>query len=360
MVCDQAGQRCRVKRKITSTRSESGDSHVTSHRATITFKAGEPPKAFTLHHTGEGKPWTWPNRHSPIFMGQTWRFLSDDCALELVPLCDAGARPVSTPPLCDRLEVWPVCWDLPDSLIADHPAEVEAMRRDHLAGKHEYLDRNDTWMHWLETKGKLELWFKLRSPEMERHWLSSYTPPGSTLFLWAGTAGCVSHEVRERIQFRADFHRGAQVETIWLADCAPDSLTVEEKQLSPAFFSRQEELLRKRDAVNARERKLVADKTSLETLKARSRKEAARQARQRAQQNVPREVVRAELKVGDRGVLKICSRYKVKWPKTRGELDRLVIKNTRHKRAVEEAAGKRIKKYAQERRGSPKATSGSF
>ena len=227
--------------------------------AAITFSPGEPPQEFTLHHRGAGKPWSWPNPHCPDFTGQTWRYLADDCALELVPLCDGEARPVAAPPVCDRLTIWPVCWGYPDSLVTNHPNEVEAMRRDHFAGKHELIDGNHTFEFWLECFGKLRLWLvsdadgkpKFRTAEMEQRWLSSYTPPGSTLFLWAGTAGCVSHAVRERIQFRADFHRGDHVETIWLADCAREFLTVEERKLSPGYRAQEDARLRKQAELTA-------------------------------------------------------------------------------------------------------------
>ena len=47
---------------------------------------------------------------------------------------------LSAPPVSDRLAIGPVRWGYPDSLVADHPAEVEVMRRDHFAGKHELID----------------------------------------------------------------------------------------------------------------------------------------------------------------------------------------------------------------------------
>ena len=57
------------------------------------------------------------------FAGDNWWLPSDQCAIDLKPLCDSIAQPVNARPVFDRVEVWPVQWGYPDSLIAErgHP-----------------------------------------------------------------------------------------------------------------------------------------------------------------------------------------------------------------------------------------------
>ena len=137
--------------------------------AKITFNPGASPESFLIHCIGNGSPWIWPNPENPIFTGQTWRFLTDDVAVELVPLCDAEARLVKASPPFDWLEISPV----------------------------------------------------------------SALPEGSSLIAFAGFNSFIRRDALPLIIFRADFHQGEKCETIWLAGCHKRLLTVEEKNLLP-------------------------------------------------------------------------------------------------------------------------------
>ena len=337
--------------------------------ARIIFKDGDQSQEFNFHSRSEGRTWFWPSQDDSRFAGLTWRFVADAEAVELRPLCDAEARLltekdaqgrlVSLPPQCDRLEIWPVRWGYPDSLVTDYPAEVEEMRQDHLAGKHGLGDSNNTWDYWLEEFGKPCLWENFATEDMKRRWLSWRTPPGCTLHTFAGQGGDrIRREILECIQFRADFHNGDRCETIWLAACAKDTLTADEKRLGPNFKAQEEESLRRRNAVETKSENNIAKKmglveleANLETVKAQNLKRTELLVQQRAQQPVERGQVRDALKVKtDAGVKKICHRHQVEWPKNQGELDKLVLKNERRKREVGDALGKRNKIAAQKRR----------
>ena len=337
--------------------------------ARIIFKDGDQSQEFNFHSRSEGRTWFWPSQDDSRFAGLTWRFVADAEAVELRPLCDAEARLltekdaqgrlVSLPPQCDRLEIWPVRWGYPDSLVTDYPAEVEEMRQDHLAGKHGLGDSNNTWDYWLEEFGKPCLWENFATEDMKRRWLSWRTPPGCTLHTFAGQGGDrIRREILECIQFRADFHNGNRCETIWLALCAKDTLSAEEKRLAPAFIAQEEKILRKQEAVEtksgkniARKLKLVVLEANLEAERRQRQKEDARLAKQRAVQPVTRAECCEELNVGERQLRIISKRFAVDVPQTRGQLDSLLRKDQRHKKVIAGALTARNKASAKKRRG---------
>jgi len=94
-------------------------------------------------------------------------------------------------------------------------------------------DDTISWPDWLERFGKIELWAKFRTPEMERQWLSCRTLPGCTLSALAGFDSYIPRQVLGKIQFRADFHQGDKVTTIWLAQCAKSLLSDGEMRTLP-------------------------------------------------------------------------------------------------------------------------------
>lgn len=193
---------------------------------------------------------TGSNAHSEEFIihrfaGDNWRLLSDECAIYLNPVCDSIAQPINARPVFDRVEVWPVQWGYPDSLIADYPAEVERMKKAHFAGKHELIDGNLTWETWLKEFGVPILWGKHSTPGLEKAWLNNRTGPGFRLSLLAGTR-TPSHHVSKAdlnaIRFRADFHHGHDCSTGYLSGCAKQPLHVDEARSLPSFIAEQEKL----------------------------------------------------------------------------------------------------------------------
>ncbi len=212
-------------------------------KAIIKFTEAELPQEFILHRTGEGKVWAFPDQNNPIFKTESWRMLANDTAIELVGICDAQASFVKMPRNFDPLEIWPVRWGYPDALIQDHPEEVAQMEKDHREGKHDLVGETISWPEWLERFGKIELWMRFRTPEMERHWLSSRTSPGSSLSTLAGFQGYIPRQVLGEIRFRADFHQGDKVTTIWLACCDKSLLSDAEIRTLPGYLADQEKLI---------------------------------------------------------------------------------------------------------------------
>jgi hypothetical protein len=167
--------------------------------------------------------------------GNGWRLLSDQCALELEPVCDSLARPVTAIPDFDQMEVFPVHWGLPDSLIADHPEEVEAMKRKHYEGAHALRDGCLLWELWLQQCGKWDLWFRHRTPALESVWLNERVGPGFRLVLLATGDRYVSKDDLNAIRFRAEFfYEGKNCSTAYLSRCAKQPLHVDEVRLLPS------------------------------------------------------------------------------------------------------------------------------
>jgi DNA-directed RNA polymerase specialized sigma24 family protein len=212
--------------------------------ASITFRHGEPAKPFTPR-TGESK---------------LWRFVGDDFAAVLDPICHHQARAVKRcqvvegkvaeePPQFDHLEVWPVQWGIPDSIVTTNPAGVEKWLRKFYAHKPEA--EKAEWEAWLEQIGKRLLWWEFRTPELERDWLSSAGGAGRGLSLHArkpriGFTNPLNVDLRdlERIRFRADFSRHDELTTIYLADRLEDELTPDERRTSPRYIELEEKRLR--------------------------------------------------------------------------------------------------------------------
>ena len=206
--------------------------------AKITFEPEAEPQLLQFHTTCTDNP---------------WRFLADDTAVELVPVCDSLAQTVPKPPLCDRLEIWPVRHGFPPSLIKNHPDEVEKMRLDHHAGLHDLIDGNLTWDAWLNSCGIFELWLRHHTPEMSKQWINcdNVISDGSKVFKLDGQSGSnsftkVRRSALQGIHFRADFHLGMNFQTVYLAVCIKTPLTTGERKLSPGHVAREDELIRKR------------------------------------------------------------------------------------------------------------------
>ena len=165
-------------------------------------------------------------------------------------------RSVPKPPLSDHIEIWPVRWGFPGSLIEQHPDEVEQMRLDHYAGLHDLINCNLTWEAWLNDMGIFLLWLLHRTPELERQWLNcdNVISDGSNVFKLAGQSesnGClkVRRPDLDGIRFRADCYLGEKFQTVYLAACLKSPLTTDERKLSPGHAAREDELIRKRTAL---------------------------------------------------------------------------------------------------------------
>jgi hypothetical protein len=201
---------------------------------TITFALGEPARPFTP-------------RRDP---SNPWRLIGDEFAADLSPVCYALAQAVKhgdKPPLFDRLEIWPVQWGIPDSILTDHPAEVEELRRKLYDPKPEVEKAALPLADWLEQTAKRELWkkhCKHLAPELVRQWLTPVGGAGRALFLHARKrhfTNPLNVYLRdlERIRFRADFgHRGS-VTTIYLDACLQARLTPDEERISPVFQAQE-------------------------------------------------------------------------------------------------------------------------
>lgn len=245
--------------------------------AEIIFDLDQPPQKFLLHHTG---------------LGNQWRFLADEAAVVLAPLCDTWSRPVAAPPLFDRLEIWPHRWGCPD-FSQTNPVEYGELKRRFLAGEFRPQDipmpppdkLEQYWPRFLEQLGEDMLWHQCATEAMKRHWLNAFDEfgPGFRLFMFAQPSPDERRTIEptiladhlERIRFRADFHNGANCQTIYLAGCIAGLLTPEEQRLSPIFIAQEEARLRKQEAFAVTEAenielkmKLVLAETKLATLQA--------------------------------------------------------------------------------------------
>jgi hypothetical protein len=231
------------------------------HSAHIIFKTGEPPKEFPRIRTDDRN---------------YWRFVGDESAFILVPLCGLSARPgpvphtayepagvlqpwaLTDPRPFDRLEVWPVRWGFPESLLTDHASEVADLERRFLAGEFDRAfeerpanaaERAPHWETWLREAGLAILWRRHATDNMHRHWLNDADDYGlgSVLRLLAQDRAdkkktafpTVTQDDLDRIRFRADFHLDERRFPFFLTDCKPDELTPAEVQASPAFVAEQ-------------------------------------------------------------------------------------------------------------------------
>lgn len=245
--------------------------------ARITFADEATPETFTFHSTA-----SVPSK----FNGRVWRFLADDTAIILVPLCDSLARPVTELPLVDRMEIQPCRWGYPD-FSQTHAKEVEQLKRRFLGGEFPPGEgrllppdhREQQWPAFLEQIGNAMLWKQCATVEMRRHWLNEQWPtyPEQTgnAMLWKQ---CTTKEMKQqllkehsagfalsmfaqrhyalprtaeptitlddlhRIRFRADFYHSESRQTIYLRDCATAPLTDLERCNSPAHLARLEKL----------------------------------------------------------------------------------------------------------------------
>ena len=216
--------------------------------ATITFSLGSAPVKFTLHSTEQGREWDWPRPDQSEFTGTTWRLLASDCAIELWPICgDEAQLTDDQPPPFDRLEIHPVAWGYPDSLLKDHPAEVEQWRQDHRAGKCDIGNRRLPWCKFLDQIVKPDLWRRFATEELARYWLNKLDGPGQPLFVFAGTTfggdtARIPKSILPEIKLRAEFYQGDTCQTIYLHKCAKGNLTDEELRNSPTHIARLEAL----------------------------------------------------------------------------------------------------------------------
>lgn len=299
--------------------------------ATIVFKRGQEPVALDLRPAGRDKP---------------WRLLSEKIAVELVPICDDVANSIEAMPPCERLNIRPVAWGYPDSLLSDYPEEVESMRQDHLAGKHDLVDGNYTWPRWLEIYGKAELWHRHHTPEMEPDWLNWRDGAGFRLQLYSkfphpSLSGNrpANSEAINKIRFRADFYAGKSCRTVFFESCQQLPLTLDEISSSPAYIAQQCQLAEKQ--------------VEVEQLKIQNRREEQERNRLQNQLPVTKDEVMVALGVKtDRGALAIFKRHGLEdWPKEKGELAELVRMHQRRKKYNGEKLAKRNKANAVRSRG---------
>jgi hypothetical protein len=240
--------------------------------AEIVFAVGQQPQTFSFHLTAQGNP---------------WRFLADKTAIVLVPLCDTRCRPVSAPPLFDRLEIRPCRWGCPD-FSQTNPIEFAELKRRFLAGEFPPQDipmpprdkLEQYWPNFLNQLGEQMLWEQYATDDMKRHWINAFgefTSPGSKLFNFAQSdphqRRCAEPTILQSalggIKFRADFCDGESRQTIYLADCKPELMTTYEKQLSPSFIAQEKERVRKQKELAVAETKNLAQKKKLAAAEAK-------------------------------------------------------------------------------------------
>jgi len=198
--------------------------------ALITFELAAEPQRLEFHTISGDNP---------------WRYLGEDTAVELVPVCDSLAQAVPKPPLSDRLEIWPVRQGFPASLIKDYPDEAEQLLLEY-AWTQDVITFNLTWESWLNDHGPYRLWLRHRTPELDKHWLNSNNvlSDRSAVYMLPGTnEGSRNPTVRrdaiDGIRFRADYHLGEKFQTVYLAACIQSPLTTDERRHSPGHEARE-------------------------------------------------------------------------------------------------------------------------
>ncbi len=238
--------------------------------AEIVFAVGQNTQQFRFHHTASGN---------------AWRYLADETAVVLAPICDTLARPVSVPPLFDRLEIWPCHWGYPD-FSQTNPLEYADLKSRFLAGEYppsdipmpplDQLERY--WPSFLSDYGNQILWEKCANDETHRHWLNNLEEltsisAGFRLFMFAQES---PHQLRgpeptvlvkdlEHIRFQAKFYNGEKYQTIYLVDCKTDLLTLDERRLSPQFIAQEQERFHKQTELEETKAKNIADMNSAAT-----------------------------------------------------------------------------------------------
>ena len=93
--------------------------------ASVIFRPCAPPETFTFHSAAPCGQSSWRSRGKAQFTGHTWRFLAENCAVELSPVAELRPsedhvtdvapveRPTDNPPPCTRIEIHPVTWAYP-------------------------------------------------------------------------------------------------------------------------------------------------------------------------------------------------------------------------------------------------------
>ncbi len=256
-----------------------------------------------------------------------WRFLANDFALELLPICTSYAQKVSTPPLCDRFEVWPVRWGYPQSLIADHPEDVAEMKKHHFPDIDSLPNGTQIWEQWLNDVGVFELWFRYRTPELQKLWLNidNVISTGKSVFKLPGhgerdEVPTLPPATVEKIRFRADFYIRDQIQTVFLAECLKSPLTTDEKSKSPSWIKRQELLAQQQLEVQSVTANNLAEQTKI--------------LAQRARQAVTREQVCKALNVRERQLRSILKREGCDCPENQDELDSLLALQREYKKKL--------------------------
>ena len=240
-------------------------------KAEITFTVGQQPQTFSFHHAAQGNP---------------WRFLADNTAIVLVPLCDTRCRLVPAPPLFDRLEIWPCRWGCPD-FGQTNPTECAELKGRYLSKQIDFppwfapppdqLEQH--WPKFLEQVGQALLWKQCATVTVKRHWINEVDESGDGWWMSMSAQREPGRQRRaeptillkdlECIRFQAVFWNGETHPTIFLADCKPELMTTDEKQLSPSFIAQEKERVRKQKELAVAEMKNLAQKKKLAAAEAK-------------------------------------------------------------------------------------------
>jgi len=110
----------------------------------------------------------------------------------------------------------------------------------------------------------------------------------------------------------------------------------------------------------AQKKKLVAAENKLESERRRRQKEDTQLAQEHNKQPVTPAMVCEALGVGRRQVRNILAKHELEWPQNRRQLDVLVEKHQRRKKALAEALKKRNLARANNRRGEPESDDDDF